>query len=41
MGDEYEESYEYLFVLAEKLYVFISYMNYTSYVYFYIVYELH
>jgi hypothetical protein len=43
MEDEYEESYECLFVLAERscTYVFILYIDYTNYVFSYIVYELH
>jgi hypothetical protein len=41
MGDQYEDSYECLFRIAEINYVFILHVNYTIYVYFYIVYELH
>jgi len=45
MGDEYGESYEglffFLFVLVERSCMLLYlYMNYTSYVYFYIVCEL-
>jgi hypothetical protein len=41
MGDENEESQECLSGLAERSCMFfVLYMNYTRYVYFYIVYEL-
>jgi len=34
MGNKYEESYECLSILAERMYVFILYMNHNRYVYF-------
>jgi hypothetical protein len=41
MGYEYEESQKCLSGLAERSYVFILYMNYTIYVYYFIVYAFH